>query len=293
MSTPATLAAILAVVIPLQLVRAYRRHPGRVERWGRDHGVDLTAESRPVVARYLRTARVYRTWGGVGGALLPSLIEYIVSGRVQVLGFGTDGDSAPLGFGTIFVGYLAGALAAEVSHVRPVDRARRVASLARRELSDYLPRRAVLAQRGLAAAAGAGFLAIGFVPYGDAVSNPGTAGLAGAAVAMLAFAAGLEWIERWLVQRPQPYTTAALIAADDAIRTQSIRAVAGAGLALLLLAACGAALALQGSEEPVLRAVMPVPAAVCLILSVLAAQDVADASWRVQRSVKPAGPASA
>ena len=63
--------------------------------------------------------------------------------------------------------------------------------------------------------------------------------------------------------------------------------------ALLLLAACGASLALQGSEEPVLQVLMLVPAVVCLILSVLAAQDIADARWRVQRSVKPAGPASA
>ena len=113
---------------------------------------------------YLRRARLLRTWGGVAGAILPSLIEFVATGRVQVLGFGTDGESAPLGFGTIFMGYLLGALYAEVSTARPVARERRVASLARRELEDYLPRRLILAQRCLAAAAALGVVVIGFVP---------------------------------------------------------------------------------------------------------------------------------
>jgi hypothetical protein len=292
-SFPAALAIILAVVIPIELVRAYRQDGKRVERWARAHGVALTDETRPVLARYLRNARVYRTWGGVAGAVLPSLIEYAATGRVQVLGFGTDGTSAPLGFGTIFVGYLVGGLAAEVALVRPVNRARRAASLTRRELTDYLPRRVVLAQRGLAAAGSAGILGIGVAPFADGVSNPGPAGLAIGAALVLASAAGLEWIERWIVRRPQPYTSEPLIAADDAMRAQSIRAVAGAGLALLLLLCSGVALALQGSESSLLRATMVVPAGVCLILSLLAARDVGDGAWRVQRSAKPAGPASA
>jgi hypothetical protein len=50
------------------------------------------------------------------------------------LGFGTDGESAPLAFGSIFVGYLLGALYAEVTTGRPVPRGRRTASLVRREL---------------------------------------------------------------------------------------------------------------------------------------------------------------
>jgi hypothetical protein len=278
---------------PFQLARASRADLMRVERWAHARGVELTSESRPVLTTYLRSARLYRTWGGVAGAVLPSVIEYVASGRVQVLGFGTDGQSAPLGFGTIFVGYLAGALAAEIAQVRPLAATRRAASLARRDLRQYLPRSTVVAQRGTAVAAGAGILAIAAVPYDAAVSNPGTAELAAGAAALIAFAGGLEWIERWLVRRPQPYTTPALVAADDAIRAQSIRAVAGAGLALLLLACCGVALALQGSQESVLQASMPVPAGASLILALLAGQDVGDGSWRVHRSPDHAGPASA
>src|SRR5689334_10449987 len=114
MSAPLTLALILAVAIPAALMRAYRRDPAFAERWARARGLDLTPESRPVVERYLHRVRVLRTWGGVGGAVMPSLVEYAATGRVQVLGFGTDGASAPLAFGAIFVGYLLGVLCAEI-----------------------------------------------------------------------------------------------------------------------------------------------------------------------------------
>jgi hypothetical protein len=85
--------------------------------------------------------------GRRGGRRPPSLVDYALTGRVQVLGFGTDGQSAPLDFGTIFVGYLVGAVSAEVSLARPARGMRRAASLSRRELEVYLPRGVLLAQR--------------------------------------------------------------------------------------------------------------------------------------------------
>ena len=42
-----------------------------------------------------------------------------------------------------------------------------------------------------------------------------------------------------MVRRPQPFTSPSLVAADDAIRAQSVHAIAGAGLALLLVALSG------------------------------------------------------
>ncbi len=273
MSTPGALALVLAVAIPVVLYRAYRPAQGYVEQWAADHALELTPENRGMVARYLRSTRVLRTWGGVAGALLPSLLEFALTGRVQVLGFGTDGDSAPLGFGTIFVGYLVGALYAEVSLARPPAGARRAASLARRELEDYLPRRVLVAQRALAGAGALGVLAIGLVPYAAAVSNPGLPTLAIVALGVLASGAGLEALERWLVRRPQPFTSPAVVAADNAIRAQSLHALAGAGLALLLLFCCGVSLGLQGSEVALLRSVMVVPAVACLVLSLVVFRD--------------------
>jgi hypothetical protein len=280
MSTPLVLALILAVAIPWELVRAYRFKDEIVDRWARDHDVELTPESRPMVRRYLRRARVLRTWGGVAGAVLPSLIDYVVNGRVQVLGFGTDGETAPLGFGTIFVGYLLGALYAEVSTPRAVARDKRTASLVRRELEHYLSRRLVVAQRALTVVGALGTVAIGLVPYGEKVSNPSLPALVLVAAGVLAFGAGVEALERWMVRRPQPYTSPALLAADDAIRAQSIRAVAGAALALLLLLCSGLALGLQASDVAALHSIMVVLAAVCLIASLVAVQD---SRWRVRR----------
>jgi hypothetical protein len=291
-SAPLTLAIVLAVAIPVVLWRAYRQDESLVGRWALDQDLELTPDNRPLVARYLRNARVLRAWGGVAGAILPSLIELAATGRVHVLGFGTDGDSAPLGFGTIFVGYLVGALCAEVSLARPRPGLRRSASLARRELGDYLPRTAVVAQRAAAAAAALGLLASALLPYPDGVSQPGPTGLILGAVAVLGCGAGLEAIERWLVRRPQPFTTPSIVAADNAIRAQSLSAVAGAGLSLLLLCCSGVSLLLQASDVAALEAVMVIPAAGCLLAALAVCQGV-ERGGRARRSAGSPGTASA
>jgi len=287
-SAPATLAIILAVAIAVELYRAYRPDPAFAERWAGERGLELTAENRSLVARYLRRARLFRTWGGAAGAILPSLIEYALDGRVQVLGFGTDGNNAPLAFGSIFVGYLAGALLAEVTTVRPARGPRRVASLERRELDSYLPGRVVLAQRAVAVAGAIGTIAVAVVPFPAATSNPSGGELVAIAVLIVALAAGLETAERWIVRRPRPFVEPALVAADDALRAQSIRAAAGAGLALLLLYLSGISLVLQASHASALHATMIVPAAVCLVASVLTYSGISAGAWRVRRPARAA-----
>jgi hypothetical protein len=286
MSTVATLAVILAVAIAAQLVATYRRDDGATERWARERHLDLTPDNRPLIARYLRRARLFRTWGAIAGALVPSLIDYVVNGRVQVLGIGTDGESAPLGFGSIFVGYLAGAVLCEASLVRRPQGTRRVAALHRRELPAYLPGWVIGAQRVAAAGVAAGSIAIAAVPFPEGTSKPSGLSLAVSALLVLAFGAGLETVERWLVRRPQPFVALDLVAADDALRAQSIRAVAGAGLALLLLLSCGASLALQASDVDALQDAMVAPAVVCLVLSLLAYAGITDGAWRVHRPTR-------
>src|SRR4051794_36690551 len=86
MSAALVLAIVLAVAIPVQLWRAHRLDPAFVARWAAGRDLTLTPENRPAVTRYLRRARALRTWGGVAGAVLPSIVEYAVAGRVQVLG---------------------------------------------------------------------------------------------------------------------------------------------------------------------------------------------------------------
>jgi hypothetical protein len=246
-----------------------------------------------MVAQYVRRARLFRIWGGVVGVLMPTVIDLVVNHRVEVLGFGTDGQNAPLAFGSIFVGYLVGALCAEVSLARPRPGPRRTALLARRELEAYLPRRVIVAQRAAAVIGAAGALAIAATPYPATVTDPGIVGPAVSAALILAFGAGLEAIERWFVRRPQPFTEAALVAADDAIRAQSIRAVAGAGLALQLLVCGGVALVLQASDVAILGSAMVAPAVACLVLALLACSGITHGTWRVRRPIRPTRAVSA
>jgi hypothetical protein len=293
--SPLEIALVLAVV-GFFVARAHARvDDKRLAEWARARGLGLTAENRPIVARYIRSARVLRTWGAVGGAFLPSVIELALTGRVQILGFGTDGSSAPYA-GPIgaYVGYLVGALYAEVSLARPVDPARRAASLVPRELADYLPHRLLRAQRTLAIGVVLGVIVLGVVPYDPRhAAEPTWLSLLTGAAMVAAFAAGLEAIERWLVQRPQPFTTPSLVAADDAIRGQSVHSLAGSGLALLLIASSGVFVGLAASDVPVLRWTMWLPALVTFLLSVRACLDIGHQAWRVRRpAAGPTGAAS-
>ena len=124
--------------------------------------------------------------------------------------------------------------------------------------------------------------------YPGSTSAPSLPAVVAFAAGVLAFGAGVEAAERWLVRRPQPFTSPPLVAADDAIRAQSIRAVAGATLSLLLLLCCGVSLGLQASDVAILRSVMIVPAVACLIASLVVIQDAGEGRWRVRRAVRAA-----
>jgi hypothetical protein len=291
---PPVIALVLAVAVPLALVRAYAKAHGELlEEWARAHAVELTPENRPVVVRYLRTGRILRTWGVVGGLLLPSVVELVLSGRVQLLGFGTDGTAAPYaGPMGAFVGYLVGALCAEVSTARRVDPARRSASLVPRELGQYMPRVLLYAQRALGIAVLLGALVLGVVPFDRSAGavEPQWLVLLTFGGAFAALAVGLEALERWVVRRPQPFISPPLVAADDAIRAQSVHSLAGSGLALLLVACSGIFLGLATSDVALLRATMWLPAVATLLLAIRACMDVGHRPWRVRRPVaRPTG----
>jgi hypothetical protein len=258
----------------------------KLAHWAQARGLELTPENRPVVARYLRRARVLRICGALAGVLLPTLVELLWHGEVVILGFHGDGSAAPYaGPMEAYIGYLLGALAAEISFARPRDPGRRSASLAPRELDDYLPRRLLLAQRALAAAVVLGILVTGLVPYPSAAADPVWSALAGGAAFFSAFAIVLEIVERWVVRRPQPYTSPSLVAADDAIRAQSLHTLAGAGLALLLLGVSAVFAVLTVSDVDLLTWTMWLPAIAAFVLSVRACLDIGQRPWRVRRRV--------
>ena len=126
----------------------------------------LTPENRPVVARYLRRSRLLPVCGAIVAVVLATLVELVLHGELVILGFHSDGSVAPCtGPFQLYIGYLLGALCAEISMVRARDPARRAASLVPRELVDYLPRRLLLAQRALGVAVVLGVIVMGLVPY--------------------------------------------------------------------------------------------------------------------------------
>jgi hypothetical protein len=271
---------ILAVV----LRRAYTEvDDAFVEEWARAHGLTLTTGNRPGVRRYLHRARVLRTWGAVVGLVLPSVIGAAFHSQA----------AADLLLFLVFAGYLAGAVYAEVALVRRVPGERRQAALTPRELEDYLPRRMLLTQRWLAVPAGVGVvgaLLLGYhrVNYGTASPRVSAVVLGAVAVAT---SLGLERLERWLVQRPQPLTAPDLIAADDAIRSQSVHSVAGSGMAIVLLCLSGVLWALGRSDAQFLRWTAWAPAVACLMASVIACQYYGHRAWRVRRAIPEAGAA--
>jgi hypothetical protein len=90
-------------------------------------------------------------------------------------------------------------------------------------------------------------------------------------------------VERWIVRRPQPFTSASLVSADDAIRAQSVHTLAGAGLALLLLGLSGVFAVLTVSDVDLLTWTMWLPALAAFVLSVRACLDIGQQPWRVRR----------
>ncbi|MEA2828526.1 MAG: hypothetical protein QOG43_2965 [Actinomycetota bacterium] len=265
----------LAVVLGA-LLRAHREVDHQfIGEWAGAHGLTLTAENRPMVGWYLRTARLLRTWGALSGLFLAPIV-------LSSFGFYSH---AFWGI-WIFLGYLAGALYAELSLVRVATDGERTASLVPRELADYLPRRLLVAQRGLGLLIAAGAGAAAVLPYGDRSPESFSVhgdGVLAAGLVGVAFTIGLERVQRWVVQRPQPFTEPALVAADDAIRAQSVHSLAGSGLAVLLVLNSFIAWALAVSDVQILRWTMWVPSGFGFPAALAVCLYYGHRAWWVQR----------
>lgn len=269
---------VVALVAGTALVRAYTElNEDFLQQWARAHALDVTAENRPMVRWYLRTARVMRTWGALAGFFVP---------MAAAAAFDSSDSMPPV---WVFVGYLLGALYAEVSLARPLPPGRRAASLVPRPLVAYLPRRLLMTQRVLGIAIALGCLAVAVVPSGT--RSPWAAvrwwtwlGV----VAGPALAVGLEWLQGWVVRRPQPFADPALVAADDAIRAQSVHSVSGSGLAVELVWLSTLGWQLAASDVQFLRWTMWVPAVLGFIAAIGVCQYYGHRAWRVRRPLRSA-----
>jgi hypothetical protein len=136
-------------------------------------------------------------------------------------------------------GYLAGVLVAEWSWARPHGGLVRSAALVPRRLVGYLAARVVVGQRLAALAVVALVPVIAWGPVAPAPVRELVLRGRGGALATAAVAVGVtvavELLLRRMVRRPQPVDDPMALAADNALRSTSVHAVAGAGLAIVLL----------------------------------------------------------
>ncbi len=231
-----------------------------------------------MIRYYLRTAKQLRVLGVIGGAVLPSLVALALQGSLH-------GMSVLWAVPWAYVGYLVGSLYAELALARPAP-ARRTASLELRSLRDYLPGHNLWVQRALAGAVvvvGTVATAVDPAPvlWVDGYGTPRDATvLAGVAVAVAVL---VEILERWIVRRPQPLSGPDLVAADDAIRAQSLHSLCGSGLALLVLLASAQAVVLGQRDVGDLRRPVFAAAALGLLASVITCMSFGHRAWRVRR----------
>ncbi len=273
--------AVLFWGIPLAyiLVRGFRSpDQNLLERWGQAYGIEVTEANRPIVITYLRLTRRIRTIGALAGVVLSVLWVTFTENSNSFLGNGLF---------LAVVGYLAATVVAEAVVPRLPRGATKTASLVPRTLHDYLPAYAIGAMRGLPV------LSITLVPIYALVKARSHApifdvseiGMAVTSAILVALAIGIEIVQRMIVHRPQPVLAPDLLEADDAIRSASVHALAGGGIALALLwlsyqlSAIG-----NASQAPVLGWLLPMLAIVMIGLALSSWIDLAHPKgWRVRR----------
>lgn len=164
------------------------------------------------------------------------------------------------------VGYLIGALLAELTLARPTPTAP-AAALALRRLDAYLSPKVSTA---LPAAAVVGLTLVWLsrvLPASREIGDdlPATWVLVAMLLAVLV---AVEGLQRFIVGRPQPVVDHDVVDADDAIRSASVHALAGAGLALELIVS-SVVLVVIGVVSTILllRATLPWLAAGCFVLA--------------------------
>jgi hypothetical protein len=234
------LVLVVAIVVVVIIIQGGRGDDD-AEVWARRHGLLLSPASTPLVERYLRLGRNLRQIGGLGGLVAAAAVtaatglDLEVSGLVWVL-----------------LGYLAGALWAELALTRLPAGTRRAASLTTRRLADYLPHRmrtmelaspAVAVALGVLATAAhhwrrtwelrqleigaSGFVVTGAHRTDDLLHSGARVASVLAPAIML-----VVWLaQRYLIRRPQPVVESSLMAVDDALRSSSMHMLGACGLA--------------------------------------------------------------
>jgi hypothetical protein len=261
---PSTVVNLLvpALVALFILSRGLRVDDRYITGWAASSGIALTDERRPAVRRYLAWSRRSRTVGGVTGFLVPVVVSAIT---------GVPGDPGGLSLALMIVGYLLGALLAEIVINRPRTE-EGVALLVPRRLADYLPRRVLTLQRGLATVAGSAVVVYGLVlPHARLPKIPSLSQVAIAGVVGIVVAVSIELVQRRIVARRQRASTTDDVELDDAMRSSSLHVLAAVAVSMLVYIAGGLVMLIVVSSmtEEVFN-VVGLPLVIVLFVSSLA-----------------------
>jgi hypothetical protein len=224
--------AVLLVILAL-MVRTLWSGRGRWNPtvWAERMDLQLTPRNEGIVRSYIARTRFLRFTGALVSFFAPTVYQAYVGTPPPV----------PLDFSLFdaLLGYLLGAVTAELTIKRPkADEPR--ALLMPSELSDYVPPMFVTAFRISA------LVALALVPLYRLL--PARWNLANLndfppeivlLPTILLIGGGVELLQRYIVARPQPAVESDLVNADDAIRSASVHALAGAGIALESLIVSG------------------------------------------------------
>jgi hypothetical protein len=224
----ASLIVILGLVLKAAWTGRGRWNP---TVWAQQVDLQLTPRNEAIVRSYIARTRLLRFTGALLGFFAPTIYQAFVGNPPPV----------PVDF-VLFdamLGYLLGAVIAELTIKRPkADEPS--ASLTPRELSDYVPTGFITALRTSA------LIALALVPLTrllparqNLVNLNDFAPEIVILPTILLIGVGVELLQRYIVARSQPAVESDLVNADDAIRSASVHALAGAGIALELLIVSG------------------------------------------------------
>ncbi len=256
-----SLAVLLAAGTLVVRAGWSRRERWEPTVWAQQMDLQLTPRNEGTVRSYMARTRFLRFGGALVGLFVPTVYEAYVGSPPP----------APMDFGLFdaLVGYLLGAVIAELTIARPKAE-EPTASLIPRELNDYIPPMYVKALRIST------LVALALVPlYRLLPSELDLTNLSDyppeivLLPTILLVGVGVELLQRYIVARPQPAVASDLVNADDAIRSASLHALSGAGIALefLIISAQLINLAAVGSVVP-LRWIFSVLAIICFGIAI-------------------------
>jgi hypothetical protein len=218
-----------AVALLAALLRWAARPPdtAAIAQWAARYNLTLHPDDHHHLSQQLRRGRWLRTLGFVVPFVIGegATVWWGVAYAQPLPPFPLRLLAAPSAWA---VGYLLGAVAAELTRRPPHPRQLRAAALVPRRLADYLPAWMLRAERALALAV------LALAPLASQGVSWTRSRNVTTTVAAVAIAALVELSLRAMVRRPQPVATAGELAVDDALRSTSVHRAAGAGLAALL-----------------------------------------------------------